>query len=76
MVVETFSARKIVDSGKYARGSCDSKPGFQAQYFAKGVLVFIAGGLAFRRQGSVRGNKLYSSVYLRKEHEAALKRCR
>src|SRR5262245_15713785 len=30
MLVETFSLRNIVDSGKYSRGNRDSKPGFQA----------------------------------------------
>jgi hypothetical protein len=38
----TFSARNIVASGKYSRGSCDSRPGFHAVCFSDGELIFMA----------------------------------
>src|SRR5215471_7383801 len=41
-LVVTFSARNIVASGKYSRGSCDSKPGFHAECFSDGELIFMA----------------------------------
>ena len=42
MLLETFSLRYIVESGKYARGSSDSRPGFQALYSVVGDLMACA----------------------------------
>src|ERR1017187_9043411 len=42
MLVETFSLMNIVESGKYSRGNCDSKPGYQAPYSAGSGSIIIA----------------------------------
>ena len=42
MLVETFSLMNIVESGKYSRGNCDSKPGSQAPYSTGSGSIIIA----------------------------------
>jgi hypothetical protein len=42
MLLETFSFLNIVERGKYSRGNCDSKPGFQAPYSAGSGSILMA----------------------------------